>query len=804
MIAEVIVNYKSKSVDKVYDYAIGKELLDKIQIGSCVIVSFGKGNKHREAYVVGIKDRSSAKNLKPVLRIAKDIRIFDEKQLELIKWMREKYLVTYLDAISVMAPSGSSVNQEEWIELKTDCDNEIAKLLKENGGAMEINRLMGFFEASISGRISSLEKKGIVVRSFRDSRTVKDKTVTVARIIAVSEEIPEIIARLEKSNAYVQAKMLEILSSCEYLSLADLVSFSEGSYSAVRSLEKKGIIETFEVTVMREFQEEHIKKPKPQFLTSEQRKVLEPLYNTIEKGEYKPYLLHGVTGSGKTEVYLRVIEEVLNKGKQAIVLVPEISLTPQMTARFCDRFGDEVAIIHSGLSLGEKYDQWKKIREGKAKIAVGARSAVFAPFDNIGAIIMDEEHEQTYKSEMTPRYDTHQVAEFRARQYGAVLIYASATPLVTTYYKAVTGGLELLEMNSRVNNYPMPDVHTVDLRSELESGNKSVISKKLYEEIEKNIATKKQTILFLNRRGFSTFVSCRRCGFVAECPNCSISLTYHKYDDSLRCHYCGHTIKNYKSCPSCGSGHIRYFGGGTQKVEEEIHRIFPNVTTIRMDVDTTGKKHSHQQILNKFEQDKIDILIGTQMVTKGLDFPDVTLVGVISADTILNIDDYRSGERTFSTLEQVTGRAGRADSPGRSVIQTYSPEDKSIVLMQKHDYKSFYEQEIAVRRAMWYPPFCEMVSVIFTGGNEKAVKKASSVFARRFSGEEYTQRVQLLGPIPAYISKIKNKYIYRLIIKCENSDQLNGALSASQEYCTDSPACEGITVVIDKNPNNMG
>ncbi len=804
MIAEVIVNYKSKSVDRVFDYAVSEELEDKIRIGSCVIVSFGAGNRHREAYVVGIKDRSSAKRLKPVLRLAKDIRLFDEKQLELIKWMREKYLVTYLDAISVIAPSGSSVNQEEWIELIAESDDEIAKLLKENGGAMEINRLMGFFEENVSRRITSLEKKSIVKRIFRDSRNVKDKVVTVAKITVQPEEIPEIMRRLEKSNAFVQAKMLEILSSCEYLSLADLVNFSEGSYSALRGLEKKGYIETFEITVMRTIEEEHIIKPRPRFLTSEQRAVLEPLYDTIEKGEYSPYLLHGVTGSGKTEVYLRVIEEVLKKGRQAIVLVPEISLTPQMTARFCDRFGGEVAIIHSGLSLGEKYDQWKKIREGRAKIAVGARSAVFAPFDNIGAIIMDEEHEQTYKSEMTPRYDTHQVAEFRARQYGALMIFASATPLVTTYYRAEAGELTLLEMKSRVNNNPMPDVYTVDLRSELENGNRSIISGKLYEEIEKNLADRKQTILFLNRRGFSTFVSCRSCGFVAECPNCSISLTYHKFDDSLRCHYCGHTIKNYKSCPSCGSGHIRYFGGGTQKVEEEIHRLFPGASTIRMDVDTTGRKHSHQQILNKFEQEKIDILIGTQMVTKGLDFPDVTLVGVISADTILNIDDYRSGERTFSTLEQVTGRAGRADSPGRSVIQTYSPEDKSIVLMQKHDYKSFYREEIAIRRAMWYPPFCEMVSVIFTGGNERLVKKASAIFAKSFSAGEYPQKVQLLGPIPAYISRIKNKYIYRLIIKCENSDALGEALAASQEACTGSGLCEGVTVVIDKNPNNMG
>ena len=417
---------------------------------------------------------------------------------------------------------------------------------------------------------------------------------------------------------------------------------------------------------------------------------------------------------------------------------------------------------------------------------------------------MDEEHEQTYKSEMSPRYETHEVAEFRARQYNALLVFASATPLVTSYYKAEMGEYTLLEMKKRVNERAMPEAIVVDLREELERGNRSTISRKLQEEIKKNLDAGEQTILFLNRRGFSTFVSCRKCGYVAECPNCSISMKYHKFDDTLRCHYCGHIIPNYKKCPECGSSYIRYFGGGTQKVEEEVQTLFPNATTIRMDVDTTGAKNSHAEILNKFEKEKIDILIGTQMVTKGLDFPDVTLVGVITADTILNIDDYRSQERTFSILEQVTGRAGRAEKSGRSIIQTYSPENRAIEYMRAHNYADFYREELSVRRAMWYPPFCGIVSVIFSGTSENNVANCAKFFAKNLAPLfKLKQKTQVLGPIPAYVSKVKNKYIYRLLVKCESIDGIDETLLYAQDKCRKNANYENITVVIDKNPNSL-
>ncbi|MBR4720430.1 MAG: primosomal protein N' [Clostridia bacterium] len=804
MVAEVIVNYKSKKVDKLYDYEIPYELDGKITVGSCVTVPFGIGNKPKEGYVFSVKEKSTAQTLKQISNLSRQELLFDEKQCELVEWMRNKYLVTYLDAIRTVVPSGATVNREEWIvlenpDVKGSTAKRIVEILSQNGGEMEINRLLGNFEANVSGSLNLLQKSGAIKTIFKEHRSVTDKIVRVAELNIDSEDVADTLKLLEKSNALVQAKMLDILSDCERLSLADLVHFSGGSYTALRTLEKKGYIKTFEVTVLRELPENFPLNDKPKPLTKEQKTVFDELLKTVNAKSFESYLLHGVTGSGKTEVYLQIISEVIKSGRQAIMLVPEIALTPQTVARFRMRFGEDVAIIHSGLSLGERFDQWKKINSGKANIVVGARSAVFAPLKNIGAIIIDEEHEKSYKSEMSPRYDTYAVAEFRAKQHNALLLSASATPLVTDYYKAQNGYTKLLKMEHRFNNNKMPEVEIVDMREELKNGNRSVISESLKNAIAENLENKKQTILFLNRRGYSTFVSCRNCGFVAECPNCSISLTYHKFSDTLKCHYCGHTVSNYKTCPECGSKYIRYFGGGTQKVEEEIQSIFPNATTIRMDVDTTGKKNSHEVILKKFIEDKIDILIGTQMVAKGLDFPDVTLVGVISADTMLNIDSFMAKERTFSLLEQVTGRAGRADCEGKSIIQTYSPDNSAIKLVKSHSYDKFYKEEIEVRKAMWYPPFCEMTAINFSGKNEGQTSRCARFFAGNIERIE-GQKTQILGPIPAYISKIKNKYIFSILIKCENADAITGLLANAEAECEKNKAYENISIVIDKNP----
>lgn len=811
MIAQIVVGQGSKQIDKFFDYTVPKGLEGNIEIGSRVTVPFGKGNRRTEGYVMGLAEHSAAKKLKSIIAAEEGGRAFDESMAQLIVWMREKYLCTYHDVIRLIIPSGISKRYEEWLTLKntegffSEKYKRIIDAVRENGGSIEINLLMNRLGENISAAIKKLCADGVLERVEKESRTVHDKTVCVAYLSEEVEDAAAVLEELERRRAPVQKKMLEMLISNEIISLADLVRFTGGSYNAIAALRRDGYIKTKEIIVQRShISQRQIKRLPVPVLSHEQEYAVGRLTEYIEREEYRGFLLHGVTGSGKTEVFMRAIEQTVARGRQAIVLVPEISLTPQMLDRFRARFGERVAVYHSGLSMGEKYDEWKKMRDHKADIALGARSAVFAPFDNIGIIIMDEEHELSYKSDIAPRYDTKEIARFRAAQSNAVMLLASATPDIRSYYGAKNGELELITMKSRVNSRVLPETEIVDMREELAAGNKTVFSRRLAEEIGKNLKRKEQTILFLNRRGFSTFVSCRSCGFVPQCPSCSISLTYHKYTDNLKCHYCGYTVPNYRECPKCKSKYIRYFGGGTQRVEEEIRTLFPEASTLRMDVDTTGGVASHERLLDKFEKEGIDILIGTQMVAKGLDFPNVTLVGVITADTMLNVDDYRSAERTFDLLEQVSGRAGRAEKPGRAVIQTYTPENSAVVLARKHSYVEFYDEEIALRRTMWYPPFCEMTAVLFTGQSETFTERASKLFARYLS-EHMPQglRYKIFGPMPCAISRIKNKYRWRILIKCESAELLTGALSDAREACTRNKNYSEVTVVIDKNPSSM-
>jgi len=811
LIAQVIVNSPSKQTDRRFDYLIPEDCGSKVSVGTRVLVPFGRGNKQLEGYVVGLTHGSPAKNLKAIAS-AEETPVFNEKTTELIEWMREKYLCTYIDIIKAIVPAGTTVKNEEWVLLGNDGaaltpkEQKIVEAVKNNKGACEINSLMQYFDdENIRPAVKRLYDKGALIREYRDVRSVSDKTVRIVKPLVPPEEIPRCIEELTAKRAYAQAKVLEVLSRVDIISASDLEMVSQCGYNTILALKKRGLLEFENVVVSRSHRRAgEIKRTMPPVLTMEQESACKKIRTSLCEGKFDEILLHGVTGSGKTEVFMNAISAVVDAGKQAIMLVPEISLTPQMMERFIARFGERVAVYHSGLSMGERYDEWKKMRDGTADIVIGARSAVFAPFDNIGIIIIDEEHEASYKSETSPRYDTKEVAAFRAAQSGCTLIYASATPDIRTYFKAKNKQINLLELKARVNKNPIPEVSIVDMRSELAGGNKSIFSKRLLNELSRNLENREQSILFLNRRGFSTFVSCRSCGFVASCPNCNISLTYHKFNDTLKCHYCGYTIRNYAQCPKCSSKYIRYFGGGTQRVEEEIKNIFPNASTIRMDVDTTSKQNSHERLLGEFAEKKIDILIGTQMVAKGLDFPNVTLVGVVSADTMLNIDDFRSGERSFDLLEQVAGRAGRADKTGRAIIQTYSPEHNAVVFAKEHNYAKFYENEIAMRRVMWYPPFCEMISVLFTGVNETTVAQCARSFARSVLPiKNSRQRIQLLGPVPAAITKIKNKYRWRLIIKCENSDWLTRALSAAAEECEKNKNYNKITIVIDKNPNNI-
>lgn len=492
---------------------------------------------------------------------------------------------------------------------------------------------------------------------------------------------------------------------------------------------------------------------------------------------------------------------MLSKNKTAIVLVPEISLTPQMVDRFLARFGNCISVLHSRLSIGERYDAWNKIQKGETKIVIGARSAIFAPIQNLGVVIIDEEHDSSYKSDMSPRYNAKEISKYICKENNAVLVLGSATPDIKTYELANRGEIDLIKLTKRANKSNLPNVEVVDLRGELANGNKSMISEKLKSLIEQNIKNKYQTILFLNRRGFSTFVMCRECGFVLKCRRCNITMTYHLHDDKLKCHYCGYERENVKVCPNCSSTKIKHFGIGTQKLEEEIKKIFPEATTIRMDVDTTSKKNSHEQILEKFKNENIDILIGTQMVVKGHHFPKCTLVGVIAADSGLNIEDYRSNEITFQILTQVAGRAGRENLPGEVIVQTYNPDSFSIGYAKEQDYESFYNAEINIRKQLKYPPFLDIVVIGVSSLNQESVKEAVQKLYEILNKNE-NQNVQIFKPLPAPISKIKNRYRFRIIIKCKFGNNMISFLNnAFEEY--NELKYRDVRVIVDVNPNNM-
>ncbi len=508
---------------------------------------------------------------------------------------------------------------------------------------------------------------------------------------------------------------------------------------------------------------------------------------------------------GKTEIYLQLIEKALNEHKTSILLVPEISLTPQTVNRFIARFGKEkIAVLHSKLSIGERFDQWHKIKEGKAEIVIGARSAIFAPVQNLGLVIIDEEHDSSYKSEMTPRYDAKEVVRFIARENNVPLVLGSATPDLETYYRAKNDEIVMLELKNRANNATLPDIEVIDLREELAKGNKSMISTRLYEEIEKNLKDKKQTILYLNRRGFSTFVMCRNCGYTVKCKNCNVNLTYHYNANKLKCHYCGYEENLLSTCPECGSNQIRYFGTGTQKLEYEINKLFPEASTIRMDIDTVSKKNSHEQILEKFKEENIDILIGTQMVVKGHHFPNVTLVGVVAADGSLNIDDFRANEKTFQILTQVAGRAGRDKEKGRVIIQTYNPDNFSIECAKKQNYELFYDTEIAMRKQLKYPPFCDIILIGFTSTNEEEAKNSSEAVHKYLKDRGIKENIGIIlyKALPSPINKIKNKYRWRILIKCKFSDEIIQLINDTiNQYYSLKQKNTRITIAL--NPSNM-
>lgn len=813
MIAQIALTDARHALDKTFDYLLPENLEGKARAGMRVLVPFGYHSSAVEGLIVGLCETSDFPRLKSIKKLIDSEPICSPAMLSLCFWMRETYLCTFYQAFKLVIPPKLTTTVQEWAILleesatgNTPAQEKILAFLRERDGIAEYQELKEALKLrNLKQSLCILRDQGKLAlrETIRDGITFRK--VRKAQLRLPREDAYAEADLLFAKGAHIQASMLLLLCEEGPLTTADLVSLSNGSYSALTALEDKGLIEIRTERVERAAYDETRYTPTAAYTpTEEQKPVIAYLKQLIETQTHETLLLRGVTGSGKTEVFLQAIDTCIQKGRQAIMLVPEISLTPQMVERFVGRFGRHVAVMHSGLSYGERFDQWNKIKHGEVSVVVGARSAVFAPFENIGIIILDEEHETSYKSEIAPRYHARDIAAKRAQESGAPLLLASATPSVTSYYKALSGEYRLFEMHRRYNQIAMPETTIVDMRSELfDLHNLSVISTRLAAEIQHNLDTGEKTILFLNRRGYNTFVSCRACGHVLECPQCSIAMTYHRSTDSLVCHYCGKTQPNVKACPVCGSPHIKYFGTGTQKIESELYRLFPGVRVLRMDFDTTSGKGGHEAILTRFKNGEADILLGTQMVTKGLDFHEVTLVGVLAADTALNIDDFRANERSFSLITQVCGRAGRGEIAGRAVIQTYQPQNATIAFAKAHDYLGFYENEIRYRKRMLYPPFSDIILLLVSGEDETEVKAEIGGIGRLFSDQAQKDRsiLHMLGPGPAPILKVKNKYRYRLLIKAADAASQLPLLRYINQVHMDKE--RGTTLVIDVNPNNM-
>ncbi|MDQ0112988.1 primosomal protein N' [Paenibacillus harenae] len=826
MIAKVIVDVPSRQTDRPFDYLVPFEMESWIEIGSRVGVPFG--GRVLQGFVVGLAAEADIdpKRLKPVSELLDPMPPLLPDLVELAKWLSDKYCCSWTTALQAMIPAALKGKAERYVELAEEAEegelpSELAEWLASQGGTAKLEALLERFPQHAKGVKSGLRTGAIIEHaSIKDRLSIK-KMLTVfltaeeETIRAAAEELP---ARAAKQREV----LLYMLRHGGPLQMQALIAATEGSASTVRALEGKGLLELREVEQQRDpYAGREFVRTKPLPLTAGQQAVFERIVRSVRAGEPDTMLLHGVTGSGKTEVYLQSIQYCLGLGKQAIVLVPEISLTPQMVERFKGRFGEAVAVMHSRLSNGERYDEWRKIRSRQVQVAIGARSAIFAPFESIGLIIIDEEHESSYKQEESPKYHARDVAVRRARQHGAAVVLGSATPSIETFAAAnrpqpsgTAGGREpaLLPMPERVGGRPLPPVDVIDMREELRDGNRSMFSRKLHELLTDRLEKGEQSVLLLNRRGYSTFVMCRSCGYTAQCPHCDISLTYHQKTRVMRCHYCGHAEQAPTKCPSCESEHIRYFGTGTQRVEEELAKLFPGIRVIRMDVDTTTEKNAHEKLLKQFGDRKADVLLGTQMVAKGLDFPYVTLVGVIAADTSLNLPDFRAAERTFQLLTQVAGRAGRHHLPGEVVIQTYSPEHYAVTTAQHHDYAAFIAEELRHRGAMGYPPYCRLILITMSHEQLTLLSSVGEQFASRLRelAEEQgilvplnsglSKAFDVLGPVASPISRMKDRYRFQCVIKYRGSIDASALIREALAPFTDGPPLRQVQFSVDVDP----
>ncbi|RTE08672.1 primosomal protein N' [Paenibacillus whitsoniae] len=836
MYAKVIVDVPAKQTNRAFDYAVPKELRSWVEVGSRVGVPFGP--RVLQGFVVGLSNETDVdpKRLKPIGHVLDLVPPLTAELVSLGRWIARMYLCHEVTALQAMLPAALKAKYERVITVGEESAehpllhmSDVQEIVQFVRGKATLT-MEGLMER-FPGRdafLKELLQAGVLaeVQMVKDRMaTKKALTVFPPKDLSVLEAaLPELPARANKQMAVLRY----LMEHPHAIRLTELIEMIEISASTVKSLAERGWIELREVEVMRDpYAGRSFKRTTPLTLTEEQSRVFAPIKAAVAEDRHEVFLLHGVTGSGKTEVYLQSIQQALDMGKEAIVLVPEISLTPQMVERFKGRFGDQVAVLHSRLSNGERYDEWRKITRKQVKVVIGARSAIFAPFTQIGLIIIDEEHESSYKQEESPKYHTREVAVQRAKGHNAAVVLGSATPSLETLELTrrrrdrAKPPFTLLTMTERVASRPMPPVTIVDMREELKTGNRSMFSRPLYKAIEERLHKKEQIVLLLNRRGYATFVMCRTCGYVAQCPHCDISLTYHQSSRMLRCHYCGYAEREVTQCPSCQSEHIRHFGTGTQRVEEELSKIFPGIRVIRMDVDTTSEKGSHEKWLSLFRDKQADVLLGTQMVAKGLDFPDVTLVGVIAADTVLNIPDFRSAERTFQLLTQVAGRAGRHEKQGEVFVQTYTPDHYSIQHASRHDYTAFANQELDVRANLGYPPYQRLILVTFTHEQLSLLVRMAEAFVTRLkeiarpymtrqtdlftpvvTDEEFFH-MDVLGPVASPISRIKDRYRFQCVVKYRGDDVASDIVSQTVAWFEERSAKEKLTVSVDVDPQYL-
>ncbi len=815
-IAKLAVSAATYAIDRPYDYLVPPALEGALRPGMRTAAPFGRGNKTCDGIVLALGEREDTAKLKSVLALLDEEPLLDESAVRLALWMREQYFCTVYDAMRAMLPAGLWFSLKDCWRVAPGVDREAAyeaageskraqklvELLFANGGWAEVGNIRTAFGVSDPGpAIRELERKGAVVWESSAQRGVNDRTEQIATL---AMDPSDAIALLEpkRRRARLQYAAGETICAVGETSAKELCYFTGASMTTLRALERMGVLTLTKREVYRRPQAPVYEKPAPLELNGEQQAAYEGLLGLTERGGAA--LLYGVTGSGKTQVYLKLIHALLNQGRTALVMVPEISLTPQLMRIFTSHFGHEVAILHSSLSAGERCDEWKRARRGEARVVVGTRSAVFAPLPDLGVIILDEEQEPSYKSEQNPRYHAREVARYRCHKAGALLLLGSATPSVETMYRARRGDYHFFALNHRYNERVLPQVTVADMKDELRGGNGGTISgplaKKLWEVIDRG----EQAILFLNRRGASRMVTCGECGETPACPRCSVHLTYHSANRRLMCHYCGWSQPLPDRCPSCG-GLLNFIGAGTQKVEEELHSLFPGVGVLRMDADTVSAVHSHENILEKFRKERIPILLGTQMVAKGLDFENVTLVGAVSADQLLYTGGIHAAERAFSLLTQVVGRAGRGEKKGEAVIQTFTPDNDVIRFAACQDYDSFYAQEIRVREIRGLPPCADLFVLCASGLEETAVLRAllrlRDALGAALSSPDYAGTAyRLLGPAPAAVAKVNERYRYRLILNTQNTKAMRLLAAHLLRQAQADKQNRGVALFADLNP----